>query len=96
MVRRRLGIWLGAMVLLAGCSLGGSSSLTVDRTDLLLLESYPVQARLAVEGSQPACDRLQWDIVVDESLRRIDVDLWTESDPQIECAAVRARFGQDA
>ncbi|HET7009641.1 MAG TPA: hypothetical protein VFI11_02600 [Anaerolineales bacterium] len=91
-MRRQFVIWLGAAFLLAGCSPGGSPSLTIDRTDLLLLESYPVQVRLVVEGSQPACGRLDWDVALDEAARRIDVDLRSVSDPQIECDADRARF----
>jgi hypothetical protein len=86
-------VWLSLAAILAACSLGGSTEdLSIEKTDLLLLESYPVQVRLLVEGTLPACRQFVWDVAVDDSQGRIDVALRTVSDPQTECVTDRARF----
>jgi hypothetical protein len=54
--------------------------LYVDATDLLYLESYPVQVHLLVQGSLPTpCHEPVWQ--VRELDDRIDVRLWSEAAP---------------
>lgn len=59
----------------------------VDSTDILYLESFPVQVQLLVTGSLPTpCHEARWD--VQESAAGISVRLWSESDPGAICADV--------
>jgi hypothetical protein len=86
-------LWLPLAAILAACSLRGSAEgLSIEKTDLLLLESFPVQVRLLVEGTYPACTQFVWDVTADDAQGRIDVELRTVSDPQTECVTDRARF----
>ena len=61
--------------------------LYVDATDLLYLESYPIQVYLLVQGSLPTpCHEPVWE--VRELEDRIDVRLWSEAAPGRLCMAV--------
>ncbi len=85
--------WILVVAVLSACGFGGQADgLVIGKAELLLLESFPVQVRLQVEGTHPACNRLGWNVAVDETQERIDVDLRTESDPQAECVSDRAKF----
>lgn len=69
----------------------GRGPVYVDSTDILYLESFPVQVQLAVTGSLPTpCDRLAWDVQQDSD--GIAVSLWSESDADAFCASVLAPF----
>jgi len=59
----------------------------VDATDLLYLESYPVQVRLLVQGSLPTpCHEPAWEVTELED--RVDVLLWSEAQPGQLCITV--------
>jgi len=63
----------------------------VDETDILYLESYPVQVQLVVRGSLPTpCHEPIWK--VDTGPDAVEVRLWSESDPQAFCATVLDPF----
>lgn len=63
----------------------------VDSTEILYLESFPVQARLVVLGSLPTpCHGVRWE--VENSGRGIDVTLWSEILLGQDCAAVLEPF----
>jgi len=86
------GILVGlgvAGLLLSACAVGaepaGSGTLTIDRSEVLLLESYPVQVRLSIHGTRFTCDRLDWDVRLDEAVRRMEVRLWAEPGPALTC-----------
>jgi hypothetical protein len=63
----------------------------VEATEIIVLESSPVQARLMVRGSLPTpCHEAVWDVVdVGEA---IDVGLWSEPDPEDDCIQVIEPF----
>ena len=59
----------------------------VDSTDILYLESWPVQVVLQVTGALPTpCHEAVWDIT--DTGEAIEVTLWSESDSDAMCAAV--------
>jgi hypothetical protein len=63
----------------------------VDSTDILYLESYPVQVRLAVTGSLPTpCHEPVWAVAATGDA--IAVTLWSEADADAVCASVLAPF----
>jgi hypothetical protein len=63
----------------------------VDSTDILYMESWPVQVRLVVQGSVPTpCHEPVWD--VQTSADGIAVKLWSEADADAVCASVLAPF----
>lgn len=63
----------------------------VDATDILYLESFPVQVRLVVQGSVPTpCHQTRWE--VEDLGRAIDVRLWSEILLGQSCAQVLAPF----
>jgi hypothetical protein len=67
------------------------SPVFVDGTDILYLESYPVQVQLAIRGSVPTpCHQPAWE--VDRSDDGIAVRLWSEADADAVCASVLAPF----
>ena len=61
---------------------------------MLQLESYPVQVRLSVHGRRSTCDRLQWDVRLDEAERRIDIRLWAEPGPALFCLPSELAFDE--
>ncbi len=59
----------------------------VDSTEILYLESYPVQVVLQVGGALPTpCHEPAWEVTQSES--SVDVTLWSATDPELLCAAV--------
>lgn len=59
----------------------------VDSTQILYMESWPVQVTLQVSGALPSpCNEAVWDVNADDEV--IDVQLWSEVDPDVMCAAV--------
>lgn len=93
---------LGALLLLA--TTGGSihatestatsaepSPVYIDSTDILYLESYPVQVNLVVKGSLPTpCHEPAYE--VQDLGTSIDVMLWSLADPEMMCAQVLEPF----
>lgn len=63
----------------------------VDSTDILYLESFPVQVRLVVRGSTPTpCHEPTWEVLTTDD--GITVRLWSEADADAVCASVLAPF----
>lgn len=61
----------------------------VDQTDLLLMESYPVQVALVVRGSLPSpCHQARWEVSGPDKQGRIDVALYSVAPEGLACAAV--------
>ncbi len=61
----------------------------VDETDLLLAESYPVQAFLVVRGHLPTpCHQARWEVSGPDSQGRIDVELYSEAPEGSVCIMV--------
>jgi hypothetical protein len=78
-----------AVLLLSACAPAkepaGSGRLTIDRSEMLLLESFPVQVQLSIHGTRSTCDRLDWDVRLDEVVGRMEVRLWAEPGPALTC-----------
>lgn len=69
----------------------GRDRVYVDSTEILLLESYPVQVQLIVRGSLPSpCHELMWQ--VDDRGTVLEVALWSSADPDEVCIAVLEPF----
>jgi len=65
----------------------------IDSSELLMLESFPVQVRLRVTGTLPTpCHELLWNVIPPDEEGRIRVDLYTESDPDLACIQVLQEF----
>lgn len=93
---------LAAALLLASCgrptdpmpSGQGASEMTqgpvfVDSTELLLLESYPVQVHLHVKGSLPTpCHTPVWSVKGPDEQGRLDVELHSEAPTEPACVEV--------
>jgi hypothetical protein len=63
----------------------------IDATEILLLESFPVQVRLVVRGALPTpCHEAVWE--VEELGDAISVSLWSEAHPELACAQVLESF----
>lgn len=59
----------------------------VEGTDLLIMESYPIQVRLDVSGTVPTpCNEPFWRITDDGET--LAVELFTASDPEMACIQV--------
>ena len=69
------------------------SYVTPAATDLILLESFPVQVQLAVEGELPdPCSRLGWYVKPGEDQGRIEVVLYADRDIAAACVEVVAPY----
>lgn len=70
---------------------GDPGPVYVDSTEILYLESYPVQVELLVNGSLPTpCHEIEYE--VQDGVDSIDVLLWSVADPEMVCAAVLEPF----
>src|SRR5687768_12997691 len=70
---------------------GEEGPVYVDSTDILYLESWPVQVRLVVTGSFPTpCHEASW--AVEQTADGISVRLWSVSDPDAICIDVLEPF----
>jgi hypothetical protein len=69
------------------------SAAFVDSVEILLLESFPVQVRLLVKGSLPTpCHKLAWDLNAGSEGGRIDLELYSLSDPELDCIQILEAF----
>jgi hypothetical protein len=88
---------IGVAGLAAACgpaeSPGGEGSVYLDRTDIILRESYPVQAALIVAGSLPTpCHELHTEVAGPDEEGRILVTISSEADPSEVCIQVLEPF----
>ena len=61
----------------------------VEHTELVQLESYPVQVRLKVEGQLPdPCHQAVWSVSDPDPEGRIDIDLHSEAPAGLDCIQV--------
>ncbi len=68
----------------------------LDSTELLTLESYPLQFTLVLKGSLPTpCNDLRVDVKPPDAENRIDVDVYSESNPDRMCAQVLKPFEEN-
>ncbi|MCW5879167.1 MAG: hypothetical protein KIS80_09920 [Anaerolineales bacterium] len=65
----------------------------VDRADLLVMESFPIQLSLVVSGNLPTpCHTLHYEVAQPDGENRIQVTLWSEVDPAVMCTQVLQPF----
>lgn len=65
----------------------------IDNLELLILESFPIQAALQIQGSLPTpCHNLRADVDWSESESRVDVDLYSLADSDAICVQVLEPF----
>jgi len=65
----------------------------IDNLEVLLLESFPIQAALQIQGSLPTpCHNLRADVNWSEGEPRIDVDLYSLAGPDAICVQVLEPF----
>ncbi len=70
---------------------GDPSPVYVETTQILYLESYPVQVQLLVTGNLPTpCHEVAYE--VQDRGEAIDVLLWSLADPELMCVAVLEPF----
>ena len=66
-----------------------------DSSHILLLESYPVQVILELEGFLPTpCHRLQVEVAEPDDENRIYVEVYSLTDPNMECIQVLKDFNE--
>jgi hypothetical protein len=69
------------------------SNVSIDSAEILLLESFPVQVQLHLEGNQPTpCHALEWEVSEPDAQGRIDVGIWAGIEPEALCIQVVKRF----
>jgi hypothetical protein len=93
-------VMAGLVMILAACSAlaPGTSepvagAVEITHSEVRLLESYPVQVHLLVEGNLPSpCYELRWEVAEPDEENRILVRVWGEMDSQAICAQVIERF----
>ncbi len=101
--RRRTGVALAAVGLLAACArvtpVPGlpqgieRGPVFVDETELLLRETHPVQVGLVVRGSLPTpCHQAHWEVEEADVQGRIDVALYSTAPEGQACIQVLAEF----
>jgi inhibitor of cysteine peptidase len=65
----------------------------IDSTDLLIMESYPVQISLALKGSLPTpCNQLRVVANPPDDQNRIQVEVYSVVDPEQMCIQVLEAF----
>jgi hypothetical protein len=68
----------------------------IDSTDLLTLESYPLQFMLALKGSLPTpCNQLRVDVSPPDSEEKIVVEVYSEVPADAICAQVMEPFEEN-
>jgi hypothetical protein len=66
---------------------------SIEKAQILLLESFPVQVQLQLEGYKPTpCHTLQWGVSEPDSQGRIDVEVRAGIESELLCIQVVERF----
>ena len=92
------GVRLAAILLLGllaacGSPETGRGNVYLDSTEIILRESYPVQAALIVRGSLPTpCHELKVDVAQPDDQNRIMVEIYSVTDPDQACIQVLEPF----
>jgi hypothetical protein len=98
----RFGIRLLPILCLAfaaACGPAGPArgNVYLDSTEIVLRESYPVQAVLLIRGSLPTpCHELKVEVSSPDTQNRIWVDVYSVSDPSQVCIQVLEPFEETA
>jgi hypothetical protein len=77
----------------AGAPQGERGPVFVELSELVLLESSPVQAQLQIAGALPTpCHTLEWEVHGPDPEGRLDVVLFSLADPGLACIQVLEAF----
>ncbi len=98
-----LTVLLTAAGLLAGCAEAAPTTaqpqgevrgpVFVDETELLMMDSHPVQVALLVRGNLPTpCHRARWEVQQTDVSGRIEIDLYSTAPEGQACIQVLAEF----
>jgi len=98
---KRFGFLIPFLILLAACApsqptatgepVGGA--VYINSTDLLVAESYPVQIFLHITGDLPTpCHEFRSQVAEPDEQKRINVIVWSDSDPEMVCIQVLEPF----
>ncbi len=69
------------------------SNVSIEKAQILLLESFPVQVLLHLEGYKPTpCHTLQWEVSGPNAQGRIDVEIRAVIEPEALCIQVVEHF----
>ncbi|MGD2252578.1 MAG: hypothetical protein PVF70_06650 [Anaerolineales bacterium] len=69
------------------------SPVTIDFAEVILLESFPVQAELVMTGYLPTpCHELEWQVSDPDDQNRIHLELYALADPNTVCIQVEEPF----
>ena len=61
----------------------------INETELLILESFPVQIELVIRGALPTpCSSFEWSVEDPDAKGRIEVEAFSLQDPAIDCIQV--------
>ncbi len=72
---------------------GVEAPVYVNRAEILMLESFPVQVVLIVEGDKPTpCHELRWEVSGPDAAGRIDVELSSTIHSDVMCVQVLEAF----
>jgi hypothetical protein len=74
---------------------GTQGPVFVDASQILVLESFPVQLELDLEGNLPTpCHELRWSVEDPDEQGRIMVVVYSVSDPELNCIQVLHPFNE--
>lgn len=74
---------------------GVKGPLYISSAELLIMESFPIQVRLHVTGDLPTpCHRFQAEVSQPDAENRIDVNIYSLSNPELMCAQVLQPFDE--
>ena len=104
--RKALNLTLGGLLFLTACSgevqppestptqdavFRGAAY--IEETEILLLESFPVQVRLKLRGNLPTpCHALQWEVSEPDEQGQIRVEVYAATEPDQICIQVLEPF----
>ncbi len=73
----------------------GAAWIDWDASELLVMESFPMQVALVLRGDLPTpCDELAWEIAEPNSEGEIHITAYATHDPEEVCAALLEPFEQ--
>ncbi len=97
-MKKRIVLLVILAALLAACAPAvpeGRDTVYFDSAQLLVLESFPIQLRLAMAGNLPTpCHELAYEIAEANAQNQIHVSVYTTVDPAVTCMQVLQPFDE--
>lgn len=74
-------------------SVGSTGPVFVGESEILMLESFPIQVELHLQGDLPTpCHRLEWEVSEPDAQNRIQVKAFSTLDAEVDCIQVLEPF----